>query len=76
MRSSTSLPKAAPPIARSASGRIDPASIAPRMAVSKAVTDGALSERSISTAMITGIAASTAMMKSRQRPESWRRVRR
>jgi hypothetical protein len=76
VRSSTSFPKAAAAIASTTSGAMEPASMAPRMAVSKSRTDGASSERSMSTAMTTGIAASTVMTSRRQRPVSWRSVRR
>ncbi len=62
VRSSISLANAAAAIASTTSGAIEPASIALRTTVSNSPTEGALSDRSISTAMITGIAASTVMI--------------
>jgi hypothetical protein len=76
VRSSISLANAAAAIASTTSGAIEPASIAPRMAVSNSLTDGASSERSIITAITTGIAARTVMIERRHRPVSWRSVRR
>ena len=75
VRSSTSLAKAAPAMASTTSGAMEPASIALRTTVSNSRTEGALRDASISTAMTTGRAASTVMTTIRQRPDSWRSVR-
>jgi hypothetical protein len=58
------------------SGAMEPASIALRIPTSNSPTDGASGDRSITTAMMTGISASTVMISRRHRPESCRRVRR
>jgi hypothetical protein len=57
-------------MASTINGAMDPANIALKTAVSNSRTEGALSERNVSTAITTGIAARTVRMRRRQRPES------
>jgi hypothetical protein len=76
VRSSISFEKAAAAMASTMRGAMDPASMALSTAVSNSTMVGACRDCSVRTEMITGMAASTVMMKSRQRLDSWRSVSR